>query len=103
MSIFGEKCARCGTRTSKSPEGPTICEACQREMQLAVEAQAEESRTCPVDGATMQKEISLLILIDRCPTCRGVWLDSGELERIKGGIEEKALVAMSRSFAMPLA
>ena len=103
MSLFGEKCARCGTRTRKADEGPSICEGCQHEMQLAVEAQAEDSRNCPIDGARMQKEISFMILIDRCPSCRGVWLDGGELERLKGGVEEKALIAMSRSFVMPIA
>ena len=103
MSLFGEKCARCGTRARKASEGPTICEGCQREMKLIVQAQAEDSRRCPIDGALMQKEISFMIVIDRCPTCRGIWLDGGELERLKGDVEEKALLAMSRSFTMPFA
>ena len=103
MSLFGEKCARCGTRARKASEGPTICEGCQREMQLIVEGQAEDSRNCPIDGTPMQKEISFMILVDRCPNCSGVWLDGGELERLKGGGEEKALLAMSRGFALPLA
>ncbi len=71
-------------------------------MQLIVEAQSENARCCPIDGQTMQKEVSFMIVIDRCPRCSGVWLDGGELERLKGGVEEKALVAMSRSFVMPI-
>ena len=103
MSLFGEKCARCGTRTRQEIEGSPVCETCQHEMKLIVEAQSENARSCPIDGDTMQKEVSFMIVIDRCPTCRGIWLDGGELERIKGGVEEKALIAMSRSFAMPIA
>ena len=102
MSLFGEKCARCGTRTREELKGSPVCERCQKEMQLQVEAQAENPRQCPIDSATMQKEISFLIVIDRCPTCNGVWLDGGELERISGDVEEKALIAMSRSFVMPM-
>jgi hypothetical protein len=102
MSLFGEKCARCGVRTKEELKGSPVCERCQHEMQLMVEAQSENPRKCPIDGATMQKEISFLIVIDRCPTCSGVWLDGGELERISSDVEEKALIAMSRSFVMPM-
>lgn len=103
MSLFGEKCARCGTRTREEIEGSPVCEPCQHEMQLIVKAQAENARKCPIEGETMKKEISFMIVIDRCPTCNGVWLDGGELERISSGVEEKALIAMSRSFVMPIA
>ena len=102
MSLFGEKCARCGVRTKEELKGSPVCERCQHEMQLMVEAQSENPRECPIDGTTMQKEISFLIVIDRCPTCSGVWLDGGELERISSDVEEKALIAMSRSFVMPM-
>ncbi len=43
----------------------------------------EPTRTCPVDGSTLLKEHNNEILIDRCPTCKGVWLDAGEIEAIK--------------------
>ncbi|MBW2422744.1 MAG: zf-TFIIB domain-containing protein [Deltaproteobacteria bacterium] len=46
----------------------------------------------------MQKEIAHMLVIDRCPTCGGVWLDGGELERLKGDVNEQALLAMSRGF-----
>jgi Zn-finger nucleic acid-binding protein len=29
------------------------------------------------------------ISIDQCPSCKGVWLDAGELEKIKEKIEEE--------------
>ena len=38
--------------------------------------------TCPVDGTTLVMSERAGIEIDYCPTCRGVWLDRGELDKI---------------------
>ncbi len=48
----------------------------------------------------MSKEIAHMIVVDRCPTCQGVWLDGGELERLKGGVEASALLAMASGFTV---
>ena len=37
---------------------------------------------CPLDGATLHLAERHGIEIDYCPTCRGVWLDRGELDKI---------------------
>ena len=37
---------------------------------------------CPNDGETLQARERLGVEIDVCPTCRGVWLDRGELDKI---------------------
>jgi Zn-finger nucleic acid-binding protein len=37
---------------------------------------------CPVDGDTLVISERSGIEIDYCPTCRGVWLDRGELDKI---------------------
>ena len=37
---------------------------------------------CPIDGATLVMTERSGIEIDYCPTCRGVWLDRGELDKI---------------------
>lgn len=37
---------------------------------------------CPVDGATLVVTERYGVEIDYCPTCRGVWLDRGELDKI---------------------
>lgn len=37
---------------------------------------------CPTDGATLTMSERSGIEIDYCPTCRGVWLDRGELDKI---------------------
>ena len=42
----------------------------------------EGPMACPVDGATLVMSERSGIEIDYCPTCRGVWLDRGELDKI---------------------
>ena len=37
---------------------------------------------CPNDGAVLTMSERSGIEIDYCPTCRGVWLDRGELDQI---------------------
>ena len=37
---------------------------------------------CPVDGTPLTMSERAGIEIDYCPTCRGVWLDRGELDKI---------------------
>ena len=37
---------------------------------------------CPVDGARLSMSERQGIEIDYCPSCRGVWLDRGELDKI---------------------
>ena len=37
---------------------------------------------CPSDGAQLVMSERSGIEIDYCPTCRGVWLDRGELDKI---------------------
>lgn len=37
---------------------------------------------CPVDGSALAMARRQGVEIDYCPTCRGVWLDRGELDKI---------------------
>ena len=37
---------------------------------------------CPVDNETLIMTERNGVEIDYCPTCRGVWLDRGELDKI---------------------
>jgi Zn-finger nucleic acid-binding protein len=41
-----------------------------------------ETMNCPTDGAVLVMSERNGIEIDYCPTCRGVWLDRGELDKI---------------------
>lgn len=44
---------------------------------------------CPVcDGARMREVEKNGILIDVCPSCKGVWLDRGELEKLMSEVRE---------------
>lgn len=40
---------------------------------------------CPNDNAPMQTLDRNGVQFDMCPTCRGVWLDRGELEKLMEG------------------
>jgi len=54
--------------------------------------------SCPVDGATLVMSERSGIEIDYCPTCRGVWLDRGELDKI---IERNSQAAAPQQQAAP--
>mgnify|MGYP003350587509 FL=1 len=56
-------------------------------------SEANGPMACPVDGTTLVMSERSSIEIDYCPTCRGVWLDRGELDKI---IERSAQPVPSR-------
>lgn len=41
-----------------------------------------EQMLCPIDRTPLVMSERQSIEIDYCPTCRGVWLDRGELDKI---------------------
>ena len=82
MSLFGEKCVRCGVRTKNVAQGKPMCPACVDYVNLVLQSAHEVRRGCPVDQAQLGKEVIHGMIIDRCPNCQGVWLDAGELERM---------------------
>ena len=45
---------------------------------------------CPNCNTSMQSVARSGVELDMCPTCRGVWLDRGELEKILGAGREDA-------------
>ena len=102
MALFAPRCDRCGNRTRHQEDDKPVCETCVAEMALMVEAAQEAQRSCPVDGAEMTKEVAHMLLIDRCPSCNGVWMDGGELERMQGELQEAAVMAMARGLSGPL-
>lgn len=54
---------------------------------------------CPNDQATLLMTERQGIEIDYCPTCRGVWLDKGELDKLITNSEAGA--APTQSFQSP--
>ena len=55
---------------------------------------------CPNDGTVLTMSERSGIEIDYCPTCRGVWLDRGELDKI---IERSLTQAAPQPAAPPAA
>ena len=102
MALFGEKCARCGKkRTREEYQGRPTCKACQELLEKKLEASKETRQPCPVDGAAMEKEIVMSVIVDRCPSCNGVWLDGGELEQLESAVAADVTKQLIRGFAGP--
>lgn len=57
--------------------------------------------TCPVDGTKLVPMERSGIEIDHCPSCRGVWLDRGELDKIIERNASAAPVASQQSHPAP--
>lgn len=38
---------------------------------------------CPKCGERLEEEMFCDVTIDKCPSCRGIWLDEGELDILK--------------------
>ena len=58
---------------------------------------------CPNDDAAMQTMERSGVQFDMCPTCRGVWLDRGELEKLMEGAtaDGRASAPAQPAFASP--
>ena len=41
-----------------------------------------EDRLCPVDSTQLRRIERSGVHVDACPSCRGIWLDRGELDKI---------------------
>ena len=61
-------------------------------------ANHEGPMACPIDGTALVMSERSGIEIDYCPTCRGVWLDRGELDKI---IERNAEAQAPQQSAPP--
>ena len=102
MALWGEKCVRCGSqRTRHTYEGLPTCEACEETLRARLRADAETPRRCLMDGQVMTKEIVLNLVLDRCPACQGVWLDGGELELLREGLERGMAADFARAIVPP--
>jgi hypothetical protein len=96
MSLFPGKCARCGQSTRELYDGRHVCAPCRQVFELKLAAAEERPHACPVDGTLMTKSVAHLMIIDRCPTCQGVWLDAGELESLTADVAREAMMAIAR-------
>ena len=58
---------------------------------------------CPNDNAAMQTLERGGVQFDMCPTCRGVWLDRGELEKLMATATEEGRASAPAPQAQPQA
>jgi len=56
---------------------------------------------CPNDNTAMQTLERSGVQFDMCPSCRGVWLDRGELEKLMDGAAADARTAAPPPQAQP--
>jgi hypothetical protein len=96
VGLFREKCVRCGQRTSERYDELPTCEHCRRTLELKLAVAREQQHACPIDGSLMTKQVAHSLVIDRCPTCQGVWLDAGELDCLTGDVARDAMLAIAR-------
>ena len=47
----------------------------------------DKPRLSPITGEPMEQVVIQGVVIDRCPSSKGVWLDAGELEQLMGAAE----------------
>ena len=52
---------------------------------------------CPIDGTTLVMADRNGVEIDYCPSCRGVWLDRGELDKIVERAAGQAAAPVARA------
>lgn len=80
------ECERCykNVETTTSVIEGIICSECQTKIQAA---RVEPKRNCLIDGTEMQKDLVFNIIIDKCPSCGGVWLDGGEIDVMKESLK----------------
>jgi Zn-finger nucleic acid-binding protein len=57
-----------------------------------------QSYLCPVDQSVLVMSERHGVEIDYCPTCRGVWLDRGELDKI---IEKNSAATVAPASPQP--
>ena len=53
---------------------------------------------CPNDNAAMQTLERGGVQFDMCPTCRGVWLDRGELEKLMAVATEEGRASAPQAY-----
>jgi hypothetical protein len=89
VSLFAQKCVRCSARTRNVYLDKPTCPACVEALEVALAEGFETKRACPADGAMLKKQIVHGVVIDRCESCNGVWLDAGEMERMNQDVADE--------------
>lgn len=60
----------------------------ERDAELQTEMRTAGDMRCPRCGVALEERDENGVTIDECPSCRGLWLDNGELELLAKREEE---------------
>jgi ribosomal protein L37AE/L43A len=64
----------------------------EQRAKLDAERKAQSAQmTCPRCGATLAQRVWRGVTLDSCPSCRGLWLDAGELAMLAHEPERELL------------
>ncbi|MBA3321396.1 MAG: zf-TFIIB domain-containing protein [Pyrinomonadaceae bacterium] len=66
--------------------------------QMFVEAEAAAALKCPRDHGLLTRMEHEGIYLDRCPQCKGVWFDAGEMETLTNREQETWVDRFIKSF-----
>jgi len=84
-------CVHCNeTKTDEEFEGSPTCWSCERDILEEREFAAEKKYNCPECGAEMKKAKKKGIIVDKCPKCKGVYLNAGELKSIINSVRSSS-------------
>jgi hypothetical protein len=80
--LFGEKCIRCHKHfkfeeLKPGPDGFSICASCAAELDYPKE------QLCPNDNNRLSRRFVGEFLVGTCYVCNGVWIDGGEIEKVR--------------------
>jgi hypothetical protein len=78
--IFDERRRALGEEYIRRQERETLDRLREKLRAEAEAAGKEPARQCPLGHGALVEVRHEEVVIDRCETCNGVWLDAGELE-----------------------
>ena len=90
-ALIPVKCSKCKKRTTDPhPSGDKfVCTSCKQIEEVTHAQKTEQLRFCPDDGKRMEKTIIEGVVIDKCPVCQGVFIESQKFEKILKKIENE--------------
>lgn len=91
ISVIPHTCERClrNKTTNQNDNGEYQCEECTNALLISAAKKKEKIRTCPDCGKDMDKKVidGTDIVADVCPSCKGIFLDKGELEELEDQLD----------------
>ncbi|MBI3299935.1 MAG: DUF4178 domain-containing protein [Elusimicrobia bacterium] len=72
-------------------------------LTVAVAGEGPTERLCPRDGQQLVRGAAAgtIVTADRCPACGGLWLDAGEVQKLRAELKVDSLIGKGASQAPP--